>query len=102
MEKPKKHIMVCASFRPNGEPKGKCHRKGSGAYLPYIENEILDRGMEDVLVSSTCCLKYCDDGPVMIVYPDNTWYGNVDSEDAVDAILDAIEDDTIATDYLLG
>ena len=101
MEKPEKHILVCASFRPNGDPKGKCHRKDSLDFLPYIENEILDRGL-DVLVSSTCCLKQCDHGPVMVIYPDNTWYGNVDSEDAIDTILDAMEDGEVAGDYLLA
>lgn len=101
MDKPKHHILVCASFRPNGEPKGKCHRKNSINYLAYIENELIDRGMEGVIVSSTCCLKYCDDGPVMVVYPQNTWYGHVDSEDAIDEILDAIEDGEIAQDYAL-
>ncbi|WP_022667729.1 (2Fe-2S) ferredoxin domain-containing protein [Desulfospira joergensenii] len=102
MEKPKHHILVCASFRPNGELKGKCHRKNSVAYLPYIENEIIDRGLEDVIVSSTCCLKLCDQGPVMVIYPENTWYGNVDSEDAIDEILDALEDGEIAKDYVLN
>lgn len=101
MEKPKKHIFVCASFRPNGEPKGKCHRKNSVDFLPYLENEIIDRGLEDVIVSSTCCLKLCDEGPVMVVYPDNIWYGHVESEDAIDEILDAMEDGEIATDYVL-
>ena len=62
MEKPTHHILVCASFRPNGEPKGKCHRKNSLDFLPYIENEIIDRGLENVIVSSTCCLKLCDEG----------------------------------------
>jgi len=42
MEKPNHHILVCASFRPNGDPKGKCHRKNSHEFLPYIENEILE------------------------------------------------------------
>ena len=102
MEKPKTHILVCASFRPTGDPKGKCHRKNSLDFLPYIENEIIDRGMEDVIVSSTCCLKMCDDGPVMVVYPDNTWYGKVESEDAIDEILDAIEDGEVAQDYLIS
>ena len=101
MEKPKTHILVCASFRPNGDPKGKCHRKNSLEFLPYIENEIIDRGMEDVIVSSTCCLKMCDDGPIMVIYPDNTWYGRVETEDAIDEILDAIEDGEVAQDYLL-
>ncbi len=102
MEKPAHHILVCASFRPNGDPKGKCHRKNSIDFLAYIENEIIDRGLDNVIVSSTCCLKLCDDGPVMVVYPQNTWYGNVDSEDAIDEILDAIEDEKIAQEYVIA
>ena len=101
MKKSKQHILVCASFRPNGDSKGKCHRKNSVDFLPYIENEIIDRGLEDVIVSSTCCLKLCEEGPVVIVYPDNTWYGNVDSEDVIDDILDAMGAGKIATDYAL-
>ena len=101
MEKPKKHILVCASFRPSGEAKGKCHRKGSLDFLPYIENEIIDRGLEDVIVSSTCCLKMCDDGPILVVYPDNIWYGNVETEEAIDDILDAIEEGQVAQEFVL-
>jgi hypothetical protein len=52
MNKPEKHILVCSSFRLNGEPKGKCHRKGSGDFMAYIENEVIDRGLEEVLISS--------------------------------------------------
>lgn len=98
---PKHHILVCASFRPSGELKGKCHKKGSVDFLPYLENEIIDRGLLDVIVSSTCCLKMCDQGPVMVVYPQNTWYGGVESEDIIDEILDSLEGGTVAEKYLL-
>ncbi|MGD9730547.1 MAG: ferredoxin [Desulfamplus sp.] len=98
---PKHHILVCASFRPSGELKGKCHKKGSVDFLPYLENEIIDRGLSDVIVSSTCCLKMCDQGPVMVVYPQNTWYGGVESEDIIDEILDSLEAGTVAEKYLL-
>lgn len=101
MNKPEHHIFVCASFRPNGEPKGTCNKKGSVGFLPYLEEEILDRGMDDVIVSSTSCFKACDDGPVMVIYPENHWYGNVNSEEAVDEILDALEDGGVAEEYLL-
>ncbi len=101
MEKPKHHIFVCVSFRVSGEPKGKCNKKGSVNHLQYIEEEILDRGMTDVLLSSTGCLKQCDDGPVMVIYPENYWYGNVDSEDVIDEILDALEEGKAAEEYLL-
>lgn len=101
MEKPKHHIFVCASFRAAGESKGICNKKGSVDFLPYIENEILDRGMTDVVVTSTGCMKACDHGPVMVIYPQNLWYGNVTGEDAIDEILDAMEEETVAEAYLL-
>ena len=101
MEKPTHHILVCSSFRASGEIKGKCNKKGSADLIPYIESEILDRGM-DALLTSTGCMKQCDSGPVMVIYPENLWYGNVTSEDIVDEILDALEDGSKAEEYLLG
>jgi (2Fe-2S) ferredoxin len=100
MDKPEYHIFVCASFRANGDPKGACHKKGSMDLLPYIENEILDRGM-DAQVTSTGCMKACDYGPVMAVPSKNVWYGNVDSEAAVDEILDALEDGEVAENLII-
>lgn len=92
MKKPDRHIFLCASYRVSGEPQGICHKKGSVNLLQYIEEEIIDRGIPNVMVSSTGCLKQCDNGPVMVIYPDNIWIKEVDSEEVVDDILDAIED----------
>ena len=100
MEKPKHHIFVCASFRAGGDPKGACHKKGAVDLLPYIENEILDRGL-DAQITSTSCMKACDYGPVMVIYPDKLWYGGVNSEDIIDEILDAMEDGKAAQEYLI-
>ena len=101
MRKLSHHIFVCASFRATGEAKGACHKKGSSDFLPYIENELVDRGLEGVMVSSTSCMKACDHGPIMIIYPDNLWYGGVENEDIIDEILDAMEDGEVAEAYLL-
>lgn len=100
MDKPSNHIFVCASFRADGDSKGKCHKKGSIGLLPYIESEILDRGM-DAQVTSTGCMKACDYGPVMVIQPQGLWYGNVDGEAVVDEILDAIEDGLPAKNHLI-
>jgi (2Fe-2S) ferredoxin len=102
MEKPKHHIFVCASFRFSGEPQGICHKKGSTDLIGYMEQELADRDMTDVVVSSTGCLKVCDRGPAMVIYPAGTWYGNVEGEDAIDAILDALEDGEVAEDYVIA
>jgi (2Fe-2S) ferredoxin len=100
MEKPDKQIFVCASFRVSGEAQGACRKKGAVDLLGYLESELSDRGMDGVTVSSTACLKACDRGPILIVHPDNVWYGKV-NEDAVDAILDAIQEGGVAEEYLL-
>jgi len=100
MEKPEKQIFVCASFRLTGEAQGSCKKKGSHDLLGYLEGELADRGMDGVTVSLTACLKACDRGPIMIVHPENTWYGKV-NEEAIDAILDAIQEGTTCPQYEL-
>lgn len=101
MDKPEHHIFVCASFRAGGDSKGVCHKKGSLPLLPYIENEILDRGL-NAQITSTGCMKACDYGPVMVIQPTGLWYGNVENEEVVDEIMDALEDGEVAEDYLIS
>jgi len=102
MQKPDHHIFVCGSFRAAGAPQGACNNKGSLDLLGYLESELADRGIPEALVSSTGCLNVCDRGPVLVVYPDNLWYGGVASEQAIDDILDALEDGEVAEEYLLS
>ncbi len=91
MEKPKYHFIVCNSFRMNGEPKGKCNKKDAGQLMQCLEEEVLDREL-DAVISACGCLKYCEEGPVMVVQPNNEWYGHV-TEEKIEEILDALEAD---------
>lgn len=100
MQKPDHHIFVCASFRGT-EAKGKCIKKESMNLIPYLEEELSDRGL-NAMVSTTGCLKLCEDGPVMIVYPQGYWYRSVSSNEIVDDILDALEEGRPATEHLLS
>jgi len=99
MKKPKYHFLICNSFRLNGDPQGVCNKKDAVGLMQYLEEEILDRDL-DAMLSSTGCLKLCEKGPVMVVYPQGHWYGEVD-EDKIDEILDALEDDGVVEDYLI-
>lgn len=100
MKKPDYHIFVCASFRGT-EAKGKCLRKESMGLVPYLQDELVDRGL-NAMVTTTGCLNLCEEGPVMIVYPQGYWYRNVTGQGAVDTILDALEEGEPAEDYLLA
>ncbi|TSA13526.1 MAG: (2Fe-2S) ferredoxin domain-containing protein [Deltaproteobacteria bacterium] len=97
MAKPEHHIFVCSSFRGT-EAKGKCIKKGTLNLVSYIEEEITDRGL-DAMVSTTGCLKLCDEGPILIIYPQGYWYKSVDSEEIVDEILDALEKGEQCAEY---
>jgi (2Fe-2S) ferredoxin len=100
MEKPKHHILVCASFRVKGEAQGACNRKGSTSLLPLIEEALSESGLENVMVSTTGCLKACEHGPVLIVYPEGWWYGGV-TEDAVTDIIEALAQGKPVANYLI-
>lgn len=89
MVQPDYHFFVCNSFRMSGEPQGVCHRKDATGLLQYLEGEIADRGLS-AMVSSTGCLKLCEKGPVMVVYPGGAWHTEV-TEAKIDELLDALE-----------
>jgi (2Fe-2S) ferredoxin len=100
MKKPTYHILVCNSFRVSGEPQGVCNKQGAPDFLPLLEEGIIDRGL-DALVSTTGCLKVCDRGPALVIYPNNWWYGDM-NEDKIEEVLDALEDGEAIEDYLIA
>ena len=70
--------------------------------LQYLEQELSDRGLTEVVVSSTGCLKVCETGPSMVIYPENWWYGKIEGESDIDEIIDALEDGKPAGAYMIG
>jgi (2Fe-2S) ferredoxin len=86
----------------NGSPQGVCAKGGGGALLQYLEEELSDRGMADVAVSTTSCLRVCDRGPALVVYPENWWFGHINSEEAIDGVIDSIENGVPVAEYLIS
>ena len=99
MALPERQVLLCQSFRSKGDPKGICHKQTDG-FLQYIEEEILDRGL-DMQIVATGCLKQCESGPIMVIQPDNLWFKGIVSEEAIDAVLDGLEDGEPPSDYLI-
>ncbi|MDR0521857.1 MAG: (2Fe-2S) ferredoxin domain-containing protein [Planctomycetaceae bacterium] len=101
MKKPSHHILVCGSFRMNGTPQGVCAKSGALNLLQYLQETLAERGRDDVAVSAVSCLKVCDRGPAVVIYPENWWFGHINSEEAIDALLDSLEKGEPAKEYLL-
>ena len=100
MNKPQYHLFVCNSFRIGGDPQGVCNRKEAIGLLQFLEDEIIDRGL-DAMVSSTGCLKACEHGPVMIIYHQGWWYGELD-EGKLEQILDRLEEGEPVEEFLIA
>jgi len=95
MQKPKHHIFVCCSTRLNGTVQGVCSKKEGQEILQNLVEEVSDREIEDeVMVTHMGCVGLCTMGPVVMIYPEQTWYGNVSADDA-EEIMDALEEGTI-------
>jgi len=76
------HVLFCQGPRCTAAGAGEL-----GAYLrKRLEDEGLDEGPDYVLAARTGCLYPCNLGPVMVVYPEGTWYCGLD-EEAVDRII---------------
>jgi len=88
MNKPKYHIFVCTSSRVNGQQKGYCHTKGGVDLVMKFMEEIEERELGgEVFVNNTGCFGICEQGPIVLIYPDNVWYKAVTLAD-VETIMD--------------
>ncbi len=99
MKKPTYHILVCNSYRTTGTTQGACNKVGSTDLLQYLTEEASSRGL-DVVISTTACLNLCQHKPVIVIQPNNYWYGKV-THDAVDEILDALKEGKPVEKYLI-
>jgi len=100
MKKPDYLILFCNSYRVGGDAQGACNKKGATDLLQYTSEACGDRGL-DATVTTTACLNVCQQGPVMLIQPNNLWYGGVQGEEEIDEILDALEEGKVAEKYLI-
>jgi predicted metal-binding protein len=70
------HVFVCTQQKPEGVPS--CPAHGSFAVLERLDREIQARGLGiDVQITTCGCMGLCDEGPVIVVYPEGVWYRRV-------------------------
>jgi (2Fe-2S) ferredoxin len=82
MAKLKRHIFICTNSRPADNPKGSCAAKGSEALRDQMAGELAKRGLLKMMRANKAgCLDCCECGPVIVVYPEQVWYGNVTPSD---------------------
>lgn len=84
----KHHVFFCCNQREPGEAC--CNDRGAAELRNYAKNRVKAlklNGKGKVRINSAGCLDRCDDGPVIVVYPEEIWYTYVDKAD-IDEIID--------------
>ncbi len=85
MEPFRHHLFVCTQEKPEGVTS--CRTNRSWQILRALERELTSRRLEHEIQVTTCgCLGLCDDGPVLIVYPQGVWYRKVQESDVAELV----------------
>lgn len=87
MKRFEKHIFVCENKRPEGHPRGCCLDKNSAAIREGLKARVKQLGLNtSVRINSSGCLDACEFGPSIVVYPEQIWYGGVQTGDIEEII----------------
>ncbi len=84
----KYHVFFCCNQREPGAAC--CNNHGASEMKDYAKDRINALGLKGkgkVRINSAGCLDRCDEGPVLVVYPEGTWYTYVDKTD-IDEIVE--------------
>ena len=82
------HVFFCCNQREAG--KACCNDHGSQVMRDYAKQRVKELGLAGpgkVRVNQAGCLDRCEEGPVVVVYPEGVWYTYVDRAD-VDEIIE--------------
>jgi (2Fe-2S) ferredoxin len=82
------HVFFCCNQREPG--RACCNNHGAQEIRDYAKQRIKERGLSGpghVRVNQAGCMDRCEEGPVLVVYPEGIWYTYVDRAD-VDEIIE--------------
>lgn len=97
----KHHIFFCLNQREDGEAC--CSDKGSEAMFMYMKAKIKSlnlNGVSKSRVNRAGCFDRCGEGPLLVIYPEATWYNFIDEQDIDEIIESHIQQGKIVTRLL--
>lgn len=81
------HVFFCTNKRDDGSAC--CANHDAQALRDYAKARIKSLGLAGagrVRINNAGCLDRCNEGPVIVVYPEGVWYTYVDKQD-IDEII---------------
>lgn len=85
------HVFFCLNQRDKSENRPSCANCGAKAAQEHAKRRIKElrlSGQGKIRINKAGCLDRCEEGPVMVIYPEGTWYTYFDTDD-IDEIIDS-------------
>ncbi len=82
-----RHAFICTN--QTADDSACCEDHNAMAMVKYAKDRLKELGMfgpGKVRLNKSGCMGRCAVGPVLVVYPDETWYTYVDKEDVEEII----------------
>ena len=96
------HVFVCCNRREPGHRRGCCNPEGDNKLRDLLKAEVQRRNLgPTVRVNQAMCLDQCEYGPTVVVYPQQIWYGRVQSADAARIVEETILHGRVLEDLLI-
>lgn len=91
----KKHIFICTNQRAPGA-RVCCGEEHGSALTAEFKKIMNSKGMTaDMRAQRTGCCELCEQGPIVVVYPEGVFYGNVQLADVDEIISEHLENDRV-------
>ena len=87
----KHHVFVCTNQRGVEAERPCCANVGAEVLRLYLKKRMKELGLQGegkIRINNSGCLDRCELGPVIVVYPDDTWYTYFDEAD-IDEIIES-------------
>ena len=97
------HVFFCVNRREGGQPC--CANHGSQEMRDHAKDRIKALGLAGqggVRINQAGCMDRCHQGPVMVVYPEGTWYGGLTPENLERVIEDDLASGRAVEDLVIG
>lgn len=97
------HIFVCGNQRDAQHPRGCCDPEGDDALRQAFKEEIKRRKLAPLVRANKAgCLEQCELGPVVAIYPQGIFYGNVTLDDVTRILDETVEQNRVISDLLIS
>lgn len=87
------HVFFCTNQREEGAEC--CNNINAQWMRDYVKDKVQMLGLSNeenrIRINSAGCMNRCDEGPVLVIYPEGVWYTYMDESDLDEIIVEHLQ-----------